>query len=164
MRGGLDLNDAEASRGSREAFEEEEELTALEARLQPESPVHERLAVLRGPGARAGVGERGPELRARGGVARREERRERADADDVAAEILGRDVEDRLSNVPILLTWGLHDLMFTRPFMERFRQTFKLARVARLDAKHYIQEDAPKEIAEAIGSFLESSDVTRVPA
>ena len=77
---------------------------------------------------------------------------------------LERDVVDRLSNVPILLTWGLHDLMFTRPFMERFRQTFKLARVARLDAKHYIQEDAPKEIAEAIGSFLESSDVMPVPA
>ena len=77
---------------------------------------------------------------------------------------LERDVEDRLSNVPILLTWGLHDLMFTRPFMERFRQTFKLSRVVRLDAKHYIQEDAPKEIAEAIGSFLESSDVKPVPA
>ncbi len=73
---------------------------------------------------------------------------------------LEQDVEDRLANVPILLTWGLHDLMFTRPFMERFRQTFKLARVARLDAKHYIQEDAPKEISEAIQEFLESSDVT----
>lgn len=77
---------------------------------------------------------------------------------------LERDVEDRLSNVPILLTWGLHDLMFTRPFMERFRETFKLARVVRLDAKHYIQEDAPKEIAAAIQSFLESPDAAPVPA
>lgn len=70
-------------------------------------------------------------------------------------------VKDKLANVPLLLTWGLHDLMFPRPFMERFRETFRLARVQRLDAKHYIQEDAPKEIAEAIESFLTSSEVPR---
>lgn len=67
---------------------------------------------------------------------------------------LERDVEDRLANVPMLLTWGLLDPIFGRPFLERFRETFKLARVVRLDAKHYIQEDAPKEISEAIRSFL----------
>lgn len=69
---------------------------------------------------------------------------------------LERDVQDRLTNVPLLLTWGLHDLMFTRAFMERFRESFRNVRLQRLDAKHYIQEDAPKEIAEAIESFLES--------
>ena len=72
---------------------------------------------------------------------------------------LERDVEERLANVPLLLTWGLHDLMFTRQFMERFRQPFQLVRLQRLDAKHYIQEDAPKEIAEAVASFLDSADV-----
>jgi haloalkane dehalogenase len=78
---------------------------------------------------------------------------------------LERDVEDRLANVPLLLTWGLHDLVFGRQFMERFREVFKLTRVVRLDAKHYIQEDAPKEIAEAIQSFLEShSAAPRTPA
>ena len=70
-------------------------------------------------------------------------------------------VKARLANVPLLLTWGLHDLMFPRAFMERFRETFRLARVHRLDAKHYIQEDAPKEIAEAIEGFLTSSEVPR---
>ena len=69
---------------------------------------------------------------------------------------LERDVQDRLANVPLLLTWGLHDLMFTRAFMERFRESFRSVRLQRLDAKHYIQEDAPKEIAEGIESFLES--------
>lgn len=73
---------------------------------------------------------------------------------------LDRDVRDNLTNVPLLLTWGLHDLMFTRPFMERFREVFTLTRVQRLDAKHYIQEDAPKEIASAIESFLTSADVS----
>ena len=67
---------------------------------------------------------------------------------------LERDVEDRLANVPMLLTWGIHDLMFSRSFMERFRETFRDVRVQRLDAKHYIQEDAPKEIAAAIEIFL----------
>lgn len=68
---------------------------------------------------------------------------------------LERDVKDRLANVPLLLTWGLHDPMVGRRYMERFREVFRLARVVRLDAKHYIQEDAPKEIAAAIQSFLE---------
>lgn len=67
---------------------------------------------------------------------------------------LERDVETHLANVPLLLTWGLHDPMFTRPFMERFRERFSSSRVVRLDAKHYIQEDCPKEIAEAIEAFL----------
>jgi haloalkane dehalogenase len=71
---------------------------------------------------------------------------------------LEEQVSDKLKNVPILLPWGLHDIMFTRPFMERFRETFSLARVLRLDAKHFIQEDCPKEIAEAIDSFLPASD------
>jgi haloalkane dehalogenase len=72
---------------------------------------------------------------------------------------LDRDVEDRLSNVPLLLTWGLHDPVFTRPFMERFRETFRMVRLQRLDAKHFIQEDAPKEIASAIQSFLTSGEI-----
>lgn len=74
-------------------------------------------------------------------------------ASDWLAE-LQRDVEDRLSNVPLLLTWGLHDPVFTRPFMERFREVFRVVRLQRLDAKHFIQEDSPKEIATAIEAFL----------
>ena len=77
---------------------------------------------------------------------------------------LENQVKDQLANVPLLLTWGLHDLLFTRPFMERFRETFRVVRVQRLDAKHFIQEDAPKEIAEAIEDFLTSSDVAGGPA
>ena len=77
---------------------------------------------------------------------------------------LENQVKDRLADVPLLLTWGLHDLLFARPFMERFRETFRVVRVQRLDAKHFIQEDAPKEIAEAIEDFLTSSDVAGGPA
>ncbi len=70
---------------------------------------------------------------------------------------LDRDVRDVLSNVPLLLTWGLLDPMFTSRFMERFREAFAHSEAFRLDAKHYIQEDSPKEIAEAIDSFLSPS-------
>lgn len=69
---------------------------------------------------------------------------------------LADEVQERLSNVPVLLTWGLHDLAFPRPYMERFREDFKVSQVQRLDAKHYIQEDAPGEIAEAIEGFLDA--------
>jgi len=69
---------------------------------------------------------------------------------------LERDVTELLSNVPLLLTWGLHDPMFTRRFMERFRETFAYSQMFRLDAKHYIQEDSPREISEAIDGFLTS--------
>jgi haloalkane dehalogenase len=72
---------------------------------------------------------------------------------------LQRRVADQLSNVPLLLTWGLTDLAFPRRFMDRFREDFRMVRVHRLDAKHYIQEDAPGEIAEAILGFLTSSDL-----
>ena len=53
----------------------------------------------------------------------------------------------------------VRDLAFPRQYLERFREDFRLARVHRLDAKHYIQEDAPGEIAEAIESFLKSPEL-----
>jgi haloalkane dehalogenase len=65
-------------------------------------------------------------------------------------------VRASLGNVPLLLTWGIHDLAFPRRYMERFREDFQLARVHRLDARHFIQEDAPGEIASAIDGFLTS--------
>ena len=73
------------------------------------------------------------------------------------------EVRDKLSNVPLLLTWGLHDIAFPRPYMERFREDFRLARVHRLEAKHYIQEDAPGDIAGAIEGFLTSPELATPP-
>ncbi len=67
---------------------------------------------------------------------------------------LADEVRDNLANVPLLLTWGIDDVAFPRHVMERFREDFGLVSTCRLDAKHYIQEDAPAEIAEAIADFL----------
>lgn len=63
-------------------------------------------------------------------------------------------VKETLTNVPLLLTWGVHDPMFTTRYLERFREDFRMVQIRRLDAKHYIQEDAPGEIAAAIAAFL----------
>ncbi|MDH3205446.1 MAG: alpha/beta fold hydrolase [Gemmatimonadota bacterium] len=73
-------------------------------------------------------------------------------------------VRERLSNVPLLLTWGVHDIAFGKQYLERFREDFHMATVRRLDAKHYIQEDAPGEIAAAISSFLEAGQSKRSSA
>jgi len=64
---------------------------------------------------------------------------------------LADEVRERLANVPLLLD----DFSFPRTYMERFREDFALTRIHRLDAKHFIQEDCPGEIAGAIEHFLE---------
>jgi len=67
---------------------------------------------------------------------------------------LAVDVLDALAHRPLLLTWGVGDFAFTTAFIDRFREDFLDVRVRRLDAKHYIQEDAPAEIADAIRGFV----------
>jgi haloalkane dehalogenase len=67
-------------------------------------------------------------------------------------ERLAREVPARLGEKPTLLVWGMRDLGF-RPgaILPRMRGTFRdhvLVELSR--AKHYIQEDAPEEIAAAI--------------
>lgn len=66
---------------------------------------------------------------------------------------LARQVPERLGDKPALLTWGMKDFAF-RPqaFLPRLRATFPDHVVVELaDARHYIQEDAPGEMARAIG-------------
>jgi haloalkane dehalogenase len=68
------------------------------------------------------------------------------------------DVERVLSDVPLLLTWGTRDPLFPPSHMDRFRTVFDDVTVERLDAKHFIQEDAPGEIASAIEAFLKTPE------
>jgi haloalkane dehalogenase len=69
---------------------------------------------------------------------------------------LAHAVPRMLANVPLLLTWGMHDLAFPARFMDRFREDFRSVKLCRLDAKHLIQEDAPLEMSEAVEGFLRS--------
>ena len=59
---------------------------------------------------------------------------------------------EALEPKPLLLVWGMRDIGF-RPteFLPRWQATFPNATLVELSAaKHYIQEDAPVEIARAI--------------
>lgn len=59
---------------------------------------------------------------------------------------------ENLKQKPLLLAWGMKDPAFGRgKFLARWIEAFPQATVLRLpNAGHYIQEDAPREIAEAI--------------
>jgi haloalkane dehalogenase len=67
-------------------------------------------------------------------------------------ERLGRDVPAKLGSKPALLVWGMKDFAFRPgPTIPRMRATFPDHVLVELpSAKHFIQEDAPDEIAAAI--------------
>lgn len=66
-------------------------------------------------------------------------------------EEIARAVPERLGNKPLLLVWGMKDIAFPPKVIPRMRRDFADNVVVELPrAKHFIQEDAPEEIAEAI--------------
>jgi haloalkane dehalogenase len=71
------------------------------------------------------------------------------DAHELLASIF-RDLNG-LSDRPVLLVWGTKDFAFQAPERERFEALFPEHETVLLkDAGHFIQEDAPREIAAAI--------------
>ena len=65
---------------------------------------------------------------------------------------LARDVPATLGAKPALLVWGMKDLAFKpKPLLPRMQATFPGNLTVELPrARHYIQEDAPEQIAQAI--------------
>ena len=65
---------------------------------------------------------------------------------------LAREVPAKLGGKPALLVWGMKDFAFRpNPTIPRMRATFPDHVLVELpNAKHFIQEDAPGEIAAAI--------------
>jgi len=60
-------------------------------------------------------------------------------------------VPEKLGSKPTLIVWGLRDRGFRPSMIPRMRQAFSDVVIVELTtAKHYIQEDAPAEIADAI--------------
>ncbi len=60
-------------------------------------------------------------------------------------------VKTKLASKPVLLVWGMRDIAFRPSFLARMKDTFSDRVVVELpNAKHYIQEDAPNEIVQAI--------------
>lgn len=69
---------------------------------------------------------------------------------------LQRRVEERMTALPLLLVWGMKDRGFrAKAYLPRWRSRFSNARLVTLPkANHFIQEDAPDEIAAAIREFV----------
>lgn len=66
-------------------------------------------------------------------------------------ERLSREVPSKLGSKPTLIIWGMKDPGFRPKLIPRMRQAFSDPIVVELaGAKHYIQEDAPEEIADGI--------------
>jgi len=62
---------------------------------------------------------------------------------------------ERLADRPVLLVWGMQDWCFTPNFLQRFTEFFPAAEVCRLEnAGHYVIEDAPGEVVDAVQGFL----------
>ena len=109
--------------------------SAMARKLSDEEMDHYR-RVQPSPEARHGVAEMPKEIRAARPLLER----------------LAREVPERLGGKPALIVWGMKDYGFrARSCIPRFRETFPDQEVVELSAaKHYIQEDAPSEMAEAI--------------
>jgi cis-3-alkyl-4-acyloxetan-2-one decarboxylase len=74
---------------------------------------------------------------------------------DRSARLMGS-IHERLPglDVPVLLVWGLRDPVFQPVFLDQWRELFPTARTVELeDAGHFLVEDRPEAVTEAIASF-----------
>lgn len=68
----------------------------------------------------------------------------------------------QLAELPKLLVWGEADWCFTTECLTRFTEIWPEAEVCRLaDAGHWVLEDAPEEVLEAVGQFLDRTQRTQ---
>ena len=71
---------------------------------------------------------------------------------DRSASLIGT-IHERLQglDVPVTLVWGMRDRVFQPVFLEQWRELFPEARVVELDdAAHFVPEDRPDAIIEAL--------------
>lgn len=60
-----------------------------------------------------------------------------------------------LNDKPKLIVWGMKDIAFREKELKQWERTFPAARSIRLQTVgHYVQEEAPAELAAAVGPFL----------
>lgn len=59
---------------------------------------------------------------------------------------------------PALICWGMRDRVFPPPLLEFWKGVYPEARVVELpEARHYVQEDEPEAISEALVGFLRTT-------
>ena len=58
-------------------------------------------------------------------------------------------------SVPVLLVWGMRDPVFQPVFLDQWRELFPDAEIVELaDASHFLVEDSPDAVTDAIAGFL----------
>ena len=63
----------------------------------------------------------------------------------------------RLSSIPMLILWGMHDFVFDPDYLSEWHRRFPQARIHRYpQAGHYLLEDEPERIRADILNFLKS--------
>ena len=68
---------------------------------------------------------------------------------------------ERLRGIPALLLWGLRDPAFPARFLARWREALPEAQVRTFeDAGHFVPEEQPAEVAEAVRAFLSETAYT----
>ncbi|HKN93899.1 MAG TPA: alpha/beta fold hydrolase, partial [Thermoleophilaceae bacterium] len=74
---------------------------------------------------------------------------------DVSAPLMGH-IHESLPelNVPLLLVWGMRDRVFVPAFLDQWQAVFPDAHKIELQAGHYLVEDAPDQVADAIHEFV----------
>jgi pimeloyl-ACP methyl ester carboxylesterase len=60
-----------------------------------------------------------------------------------------------LANIPTLLVWGMRDPVLPASVLRMWQQRLPNAVTIEInDASHFLQEDAPERIVNAIGEFI----------
>jgi haloalkane dehalogenase len=74
---------------------------------------------------------------------------------DVSAPLMGH-IHESLAglNVPLLLVWGMRDRVFVPAFLDQWQAIFPDSHKVELQAGHYIVEDSPDEVTDAIHEFV----------
>jgi|tagenome__1003787_1003787.scaffolds.fasta_scaffold20798596_2 pimeloyl-ACP methyl ester carboxylesterase len=74
---------------------------------------------------------------------------------DVSAPLMGH-IHESLPDIdlPLHIVWGMRDRVFVPAFVNEWQALFPGSECTELDAAHYLVEDRPDEVAEAIDAFV----------
>ena len=74
-----------------------------------------------------------------------------------------RDNLSVLKHTPALIVWGMKDIAFRKKELQRWEDIFPLARTVQLPhAGHFVQEEAPDTLADAVIPFLDKISSARI--
>jgi haloalkane dehalogenase len=74
---------------------------------------------------------------------------------DISAPLMGHIHESLVElDMPLQLVWGMRDRVFVSAFIQEWQALFPGCSCTELDAAHYLVEDRPDEVAEAIDGFV----------